>query len=174
MVRKWPCHSAPRLPRRHAEHDVIASGQHGDNLAHAGEQRVVVLRAVHAGQRKCGAIGRNQLGLRGRSLGRRQDGERLGQRQADHAQHLHAPGSRQPERAEGMLHGAEDRLLAVDERAVAIEDDKFHGDGVIAEAGGERECGGGSWRGTWRLKRESRHPCARASLTVHDPSQQFD
>jgi len=63
-----------------------------------------------------------------RRIGRNQRGQGLGKRQPDHGARLRGLGRRDAAGLEGRADGREDRVLAVDERAVAVEHREAEGD----------------------------------------------
>jgi len=118
--------AAPRLSGGDAEHHVTCTEECGDQLGGPLEQRIS-LADFFTRPGKIGAIGFCEPGLHGPGVLARKHGKRLGQREADDFQHAVAGRHRQPLPAECVLHGGEYRVLAVDQRAIAIEDHELHG-----------------------------------------------
>jgi len=113
-----------RLAGGDAEHDVRPAAQRFDRCTDAVEQRLVQGRiALHLDKRR--AVTVRELASHGRAAVGRERAEGLGQRQPHDGERRRACGHRQPEPGKGVRHRLADAVLAVDERAVAIEDDEL-------------------------------------------------
>ena len=139
-------HAALRFAGGDAEQRIVATRQRRHHAGDPGIQRIVQ-RGLLTLAGKVGAVIFGELRLDAQGMLRRQHRERLRQRQPDHAQDIRAARRRQRQRRERVFHRRADRVLAVDQRAVAIENDELHGQAYSRKRrprcrGGERPRGG--------------------------------
>lgn len=115
--------AALRLAGGDTEQQVAAPVQRLDRRPRAGEQRLGEIGAL-ADFEKGIAVARRDAAAEARLGLRQQRRQRLVEREADDREHLRARQFGQPVRGKGMRHRRHDHVLAVDQRAVAIEDDE--------------------------------------------------
>ena len=122
MMAEHKPHAALRFSGGDAEHHVLALGERPDGVRGARIERLDLSAAVAQRVEREPVLFR-QPRDRKSLVPLSEHRERFHQRQADHGKKGLAFGQRNVVRAIGLGHRAQDHVLAVDERAVAVKDD---------------------------------------------------